>query len=92
VLAVLYAHRNTQNSGLRGELLKTQGATQTLPSPAKPVLSPSPATGHSVPVSSAAPDSGAGVLPAGKATPIPSLSIAEPGASPVTPPKPKLKR
>jgi preprotein translocase subunit SecG len=91
VLAVLYAHKNTQNSGLRGELLKTQGATQTLPSPANPALSPSPAAGLS-PVTSPAPDSGAGVLPAGKATPVPSLSIAEPGASPATTPKPKSKR
>jgi preprotein translocase subunit SecG len=83
-LSILYAHRSTADSAFRRELMKSQAAPQTSPAPtAVPQSSPasSPAT---MPVqaspgsgSSAAPDSGAGVLPAGSATPATSPS---PGA------------
>ncbi|PYL07378.1 MAG: preprotein translocase subunit SecG [Verrucomicrobia bacterium] len=66
-LSILYAHKNAGNSALRRELLKQQTAAQ--PSPAAAAQSPSP-------VASLAPDSGAGVLPAGKITP-----AASPAAS-----------
>jgi len=83
-LSILYAHRSTADSAFRRELMKSQAAPQTSPAPtAAPQPSPrsSPAT---TPVqaspgssSSAAPDSGASVLPAGSATPAMSPS---PGA------------
>ena len=73
-LSILYAHRSTADSAFRRELMKSQAAAQTSPVPtAAPSPGSSPAT---TPVraspgssSSAAPDSGAGVLPAGSATP-----------------------
>jgi preprotein translocase subunit SecG len=69
-LSILYAHKSVGDTALRRELLKTQGA-------AAPV-SPSPGTAQSSPGSSPAPDSGAGVLPAGSATPAAARS---PGAA-----------
>jgi len=72
-LSVLYAHRSTADSAFRRELMKTQAAPQNLPKPAaaKPSPAASPAN---TPVqashgTSAAPDSGAGALPAGTTTP-----------------------
>jgi preprotein translocase subunit SecG len=59
-LSILYAHRSAGDSALRRELLKQQTAAQ--PSPGATAAQPSPS-------SSPAPDSGAGVLPAGSATP-----------------------
>jgi preprotein translocase subunit SecG len=84
VLSILYAHRSTADSAFRRELMKSQAAPQTSPAPtAAPQPSPgsspattpfqaSPGAGSSV-----APDSGAGVLPAGSAPPETALS---PGA------------
>ncbi len=60
-LSILYAHKSTADSAFRRELMKTQTAPQ--PPPAPTSAKPSP-------VSSPAPDSGAGVLPAGSATPV----------------------
>jgi preprotein translocase subunit SecG len=68
VLSILYAHRSTAGSAFRRELMKSQAAPQT--SPATTPFQASPG-------SSAAPDSGAGVLPAGSAPPETSPS---PGA------------
>src|SRR5438552_17648832 len=62
-LSVLYAHRSTADSAFRRELMKTQAAPQTSP--------PSPAATAS-PGSSPVPDSGAGVLPPGGASPVSS--------------------
>jgi len=72
-LSILYAHKNAGNSALRRELLKQQTAAQ--PSPGATATQPSP-------VSSPAPDSGAGVLPPGSTTPAASPSVsASPAAS-----------
>jgi preprotein translocase subunit SecG len=79
-LSILYAHRSTADSAFRRELMKAQAAPQT--SPARTAASqPSPGSPTTAPVqaspgsaSSAAPDSGAGVLPAGSATPATSPS------------------
>jgi preprotein translocase subunit SecG len=78
-LSILYAHRSTADSAFRRELMKAQAAPQTSPaptatqpSPGSPVNTPVPASPGSG--SSVAPDSGAGVLPAGSATPAPSPS------------------
>ena len=72
-LSVLYAHRGTADSAFRRELLKTQAAPQNLPKPAaaksSPVASPANTPVQGSPGTSAAPDSGAGVLPAGTMTP-----------------------
>jgi preprotein translocase subunit SecG len=75
-LSILYAHRSTADSAFRRELMKSQSAPQTSPMPTaapKPSPASSPVT---TPVqaapgsdSSAAPDSGAGVLPAGSVNP-----------------------
>jgi preprotein translocase subunit SecG len=67
-LAVLYAHRSTADSAFRRELMKTQSAPQTSPAPAAaqtPAASPATTPAQASP----APDSGAGVLPAGTAAP-----------------------
>jgi len=74
-LSILYAHRSTAGeSALRRELMKSQAAPQT---------SPAPTPAQPAPVSSPAPDSGAGVLPAGSASPATSPSpIAQATASP----------
>src|SRR4029077_15777148 len=60
-LSILYAHRSMSDSGLRRELLKQQTGA---------AVSPSPATAQPSPISSPAPDSGAGVVPAGSAAPV----------------------
>jgi preprotein translocase subunit SecG len=70
-LSVLYAHHSVASSAFRRELMKTQGARQNSPAPAAPKTSPSaaiPQTSPS-PAASGAPNSGAGVLPAGSAVP-----------------------
>ena len=80
LLSILYARKTSGESALRRELMKTQAAAQASPAPA----------------SSAAPDSGADVLPAGSATAAPSAqsvprssaSIA-PSVSPGASAKPK---
>ncbi len=69
-LSILNAHKGTANSAFRRELMKSEGAPQSSPAPAAPQTSPSP-------VASAAPNSGAGVLPAGSAPP----PTASPAAS-----------
>src|SRR5205823_8975332 len=75
-LSVLYAHRSTADSAFRRELMKTQAAPQNSPVPAaakpSPVASPANTPVQSSPGASAAPDSGAGVLPAGTMSPAPS--------------------
>jgi preprotein translocase subunit SecG len=68
-LSILYAHKSVGDSGLRRELLKTQAAAQVPSSPAP--AQPSPG-------SSPAPDSGAGILPAGSTTP---AATGTPGAA-----------
>jgi preprotein translocase subunit SecG len=91
-LSILYAKKTSGDSALRRELMKQQtGAATTVPSPA-PGASVQPS-----PVSSAAPDSGAGVVPAGSVAPAaasvaPSAEqSAAPPASPPTPSKRKSK-
>jgi preprotein translocase subunit SecG len=87
ILSILYARKSAGESALRRELMKTQAAAQA---------SPAPAASQPSPASSAAPDSGAGVLPAGSAIPAPSAqsvprssaSIA-PSVSPGASAKPK---
>jgi len=84
-LSILYAHRSTADSAFRRELMKTQAAQQNspLPAPAKSSTASSPATtpAQVSPAASAAPDSGAGVLPAGTTTPAGSpASTARPPA------------
>jgi preprotein translocase subunit SecG len=68
-LSVLNAHKGTANSAFRRELMKSQGAPQSSPAPATPQTSPSP-------VASAAPNSGADVLPSGSAPPAASPSAS----------------
>ena len=84
-LSILYSHKNAANSALRRELLKQQTATQPSPgaTPAQP--SPPATSAQSLsPAASAAPDSGAGVLPAGGASP-----AAQTSAAPQTTPGPQ---
>jgi preprotein translocase subunit SecG len=72
-LSVLYAHRSTADSAFRRELMKKQAASQNSPAPgpakSSPVSSPGTTPVQVSPSASAAPDSGAGVLPAGTSTP-----------------------
>src|SRR5438876_11605537 len=70
-LSILYAHKSTADSAFRRELMKTQAAPQT---------SPAPTAAKPSPVSSPAPDSGAGVLPDGSVTP--AKSATSPAPSP----------
>ncbi len=73
-LSILYAHRGTGGeSAFRRELMKSQAAPQTSPAPAPP----NPST-----TASAAPDSGAGVLPVGSATPATPASSPAGSATP----------
>jgi preprotein translocase subunit SecG len=72
-LSILYARRGAGDSALRRELLKQQTAGAT---------SPTPSSAQPSPTASAAPDSGAGVLPAGSASP-----IASPAATTQTSPQ-----
>jgi preprotein translocase subunit SecG len=85
-LSILYAHRSTADSAFRRELMKTQAAPQNAPRPASaqpsPVSSPVTTPAQASPGASAAPDSGAGVLPAG---------TTMPGASPALTPRPTAK-
>jgi preprotein translocase subunit SecG len=76
-LSILYAHRSvaSNDTALRRELLKKQAAQQA---------SPAPAASQPSPLASAAPDSEAGVLPAGSATPMASAAATVPIA-PVAP-------
>jgi preprotein translocase subunit SecG len=76
-LSILYAHQSvaSSDSALRRELMKKQAAQQ---------VSPAPAAAQPSPVASAAPDSGAGLLPAGSATPVASPAASAPIA-PVAP-------
>ena len=83
-LSILYAHRSTADSAFRRELMKSQAAPQTSPAPTaalQPSPESSPATtpsqGSPGPGSSVAPDSGAGVLPAGS---VPPETSPSPGA------------
>jgi preprotein translocase subunit SecG len=81
-LSILYAHRSVGgDSALRRELMKKQTAAQTSPAPAAATASPA---------TSPAPDSGAGVLPAGGAAPVssPAASIS-PAAAAASSPTPK---
>lgn len=79
-LSVLYAHRSTADSAFRRELMKKQAAAENSPPPvaAQPSPASSPATTpvQASPGTSPAPNSGAGVLPAGSAPP-----AASPAAS-----------
>ncbi len=72
-LSVLYAHRSTADSAFRRELMKTQAAPQNSPKPAavqpSPISSPATTPVQASPGVSAAPDSGAGMLPAGSTAP-----------------------
>jgi preprotein translocase subunit SecG len=84
-LSILYAHRSTADSAFRRELMKSQTAPQTSPAPTT-VPEPSPGTSPATtPVqaspgsgSSPAPDSGAGVLPAGSAPAASPAATAQP--------------
>jgi preprotein translocase subunit SecG len=90
-LSVLYAHRSTADSAFRRELMKTQAASQSSPAPAaaKPSPASSPATtpAQASPGASAAPNSGARVLPAGSAAP-----AATEATSPAVSPNPERKQ
>jgi preprotein translocase subunit SecG len=89
-LSILYAHRSTADSAFRRELMKSQAAPQTSPA-STAALQPSPgSSAATTPVeaspgsdSSAPPNSGAGLLPAGKTTPATSPS---PGAQGIASP------
>jgi preprotein translocase subunit SecG len=84
-LSILYAHRSAGDTGLRRELLKQQTAATTSPTPASASPQPSPA-------SSSAPDSGAGVIPAGSATPAataPPVASAQPSPAPTSKKQPQ---
>jgi len=63
LLSILYARKASGDSALRRELIKQQTAAPA---------SPAPMSTQSQPVSSPAPDSSAGVLPPGSATPVAS--------------------
>lgn len=88
-LSILYAHQSTAESDLRRELMKQQTAAPASPAPAAPEGQPSP-------VSSPAPDSGAGVVPAGSATPeataSPAASPAEDASAPTESPAKRTKK
>jgi preprotein translocase subunit SecG len=73
-LSILYAHRSTSDSALRRELMKQQVAAPGSPTPEASAAQASP-------ISSPAPDSGAGVLPAGSAAP---AATAPAGANPAS--------
>ena len=82
-LSILYAHRSTADSAFRRELMKNQAAPQNSPAKPSPVSSPETTPVQASPGASAAPDSGAGVLPAGTTT--------TPAASPASTPRPTAK-
>lgn len=72
-LSILNAHKSTADSAFRRELMKKQAAPPTSPAPAaaksSPVSSPATTPTQTSPGVSPAPDSDAGVLPAGSARP-----------------------
>ncbi len=68
LLSILYARKASGDSTLRRELMKQQTAAPA---------SPAPTIAQPRPSASPAPDSGAGVLPPGSATPIASPSIPQ---------------
>jgi preprotein translocase subunit SecG len=78
VLSILYAHRSMADSAFRRELMKTQAGTQNSPAPKAaqtPTTSPATSPAQASPAAPAAPDSGAGVLPAGSARPAASAPL-----------------
>jgi preprotein translocase subunit SecG len=84
VLSVLYAHKATGDSSLRRELMKQQTAPAPTASPANSAANPAANA-------SAAPNSGAGILPAGSAKPTASPTTAPsvvPTAAPAASAKP----
>ena len=81
-LSILYAHKTSGDSALRRELMKQQTGAQT---------SQSPAPAQSSPATSAAPDSGAGVVPAGSAAPVTSPPLPNAPVAPSASPRPKGK-
>jgi preprotein translocase subunit SecG len=85
-LSILYAHRSTADSAFRRELMKNQAAPQSSATPAaaqhSPTSSPAGTPIQASPAPSAAPDSGAGVLPAGTTTPAASPASSRPPTKP----------
>jgi preprotein translocase subunit SecG len=86
-ISIVNAHRSTADSAFRRELMKKQAAAQTSPAPgaakSSPVSSPATTPVQTSSGVSPAPDSGAGVLPAGSAPPAASsASTARPTAKP----------
>jgi preprotein translocase subunit SecG len=82
-LSILYAHRSTADSAFRRELMKNQAAPQSSATPAAAQHSPtSAAPVEASPAPSAAPDSGAGVLPAGTTAPAASPASSRPPTKP----------
>ena len=79
-ISILNAHRSTADSAFRRELMKKQAAQSSSPVPgaakSSPISSPAVTPVQTSPAVSPAPDSGAGVLPAGSAPP-----AASPAAS-----------
>ena len=72
-ISILNAHRSTADSAFRRELMKKQAAQPSSPVPgaakSSPISSPAVTPVQTSPAVSPAPDSGAGVLPAGSAPP-----------------------
>ena len=79
-ISIVNAHKSTADSAFRRELMKKQAASPTSPAPgaakSSPVSSPATTPTQTSQGVSPAPDSGAGVLPAGSAPP-----AASPAAS-----------
>ena len=79
-ISIVNAHKSTADSAFRRELMKKQAASPTSPAPgaakSSPISSPATTPTQTSPGVSPAPDSGAGVLPAGSAPP-----AASPAAS-----------
>jgi preprotein translocase subunit SecG len=94
VLSVLYAHRSLAGGSLSRELKKGAATSQTAPAAVRSATpaqgaAPAQASPGEPPKASAAPDSGAGVLPAGSVNPMASPGANAPIASPAASPKPK---
>jgi len=86
-LSIVNAHKGTADSAFRRALMKNQPVPQTSPAPgaakSSPISSPATTPAKTSPAASAAPDSGAGVLPAGSAPPAASpASTSGPTAKP----------
>jgi preprotein translocase subunit SecG len=79
-ISIVNAHKSTADSAFRRELMKKQAASPTSPAPgatkSSPISSPATTPTQTSPGVSPAPDSGAGVLPAGSGRP-----AASPAAS-----------